>query len=84
MPSAKLQIQTSAQLGRRIRARRRELSLNQTEVAELAGCSLSFVHMLEAGKPTVRLNKLLDVANVLGLRLTLTGPYEPEGNGLAE
>jgi y4mF family transcriptional regulator len=51
------------------RARREDLGLRQIDVADLAGVSLRFVHMLEAGKPTVRLDKVLDVLRVLGLEL---------------
>ena len=39
------------------------------ELAELAGCSTRFVHMVEAGKATVRLDKVLDLLEVLGLEL---------------
>jgi HTH-type transcriptional regulator / antitoxin HipB len=49
--------------------RREELGLRQEEVAELADCSVRFVHTAEAGKTTLRLDKLLDVLAVLGLRL---------------
>ncbi|OYO01423.1 type II toxin-antitoxin system Y4mF family antitoxin [Enemella evansiae] len=49
------------------RERRRELGLNQAEAAELAGVSERFLRSLEAGKPTVRLDKVLQVATALGL-----------------
>jgi len=52
-----------------VRRRRRELKLTQVDVAELAGCSPRFVHMVEHAKDTVRLDKLLDVLVVLGLEL---------------
>lgn len=52
-----------------VRARRLDLSLDQVELAELAGCSTRFVHSVEAGKSTLRLDKLLDVLRVLGLSL---------------
>tara|TARA_R110002072_G_scaffold302899_1_gene489577 strand:+ start:18821 stop:19174 length:354 start_codon:yes stop_codon:yes gene_type:complete len=60
-----------ASLGPEIRDRRLALGLNQVDLAELAGCSTRFVHTTEAGKPTVRLDKLLDLLSVLGLRLRL-------------
>jgi y4mF family transcriptional regulator len=62
------------QIGSRVRARRLELGLKQVELAELAGCSTRFVHTVEAGKATIRLDKLIDVLDVLGLRLALDGP----------
>ena len=66
----------ASHLGAVVRARRVELGLKQRELAELAGCSTRFVHTVEAGKPTVRLDKLTDVLQVLGLRLAVLGPTE--------
>jgi len=56
-------------LAEAVRDRRVALNLRQTDLAELAGCSTRFVHTLEQGKETVRLDKLLDVLEVLGLGL---------------
>ena len=58
-------------LGQEARARRELLGLRQADLAELAGCSSRFVHTLEAGKDTLRLDKVLDVLEVLGLDLRL-------------
>lgn len=52
-----------------VSARRDELSLRQVELAELAGVGARFVNDLEAGKATVRLDKVLAVLGVLGLHL---------------
>ena len=52
-----------------VRARRAELGLRQDELADLAGVSTRFVHSLEAGKPTVQLDRVVDVLEVLGLEL---------------
>ncbi|MDT8340242.1 MAG: helix-turn-helix transcriptional regulator [Longimicrobiales bacterium] len=54
-----------------VRRRRVELGLRQADLAELAGCSQRFVHTVEQGKPTLRLDKLLDVLEVLGLGLAV-------------
>lgn len=59
-------------LGEAARARRVELGLKQVELAELARCSTRFVHMVEAGKATVRFDKLLDLLAVLGLGFHLS------------
>ena len=56
-----------------VRDRRQKLGLRQVELAELARCSTRFIHTIEAGKPTLRLDKLLAVLEVLGIRLELTG-----------
>lgn len=58
-----------APLSRAVRARREDLGLRQSELADLAGCSERFVHTVEHGKASLRLDKLLDVLEVLGLDL---------------
>lgn len=60
------------ELGAAVRERRKRLALRQEELAELAACSTRFVHTLEAGKASVRLDKVLDVLRVLGLGLVVT------------
>ena len=52
-----------------VRGRREELGLRQSELADLAGCSPRFVHTMEHGKASLRLDKVLDVLEVLGLDL---------------
>jgi HTH-type transcriptional regulator/antitoxin HipB len=63
-------------LGERVRSRRRALGLVQEQLADLAGVSPRFLHSLEAGKETVRLDKVREVLDVLGLRLVVEGPVE--------
>lgn len=58
-------------LAETVRLRRIELDLTQTDLADLAGASRRFVHALESGKPSVRLDKVLAVLEVLGLDLVL-------------
>lgn len=57
----------STRLADEIRERREALDLTQQDLANLAGCSPRFLGALEAGKPSVRLDKLLGVLEVLGL-----------------
>ncbi len=59
-------------LAESVRAARREFKLRQDEVADTAGVSLSFVRDLEAGKPTLRLDRVLEVLDVLGMTLAIT------------
>lgn len=59
-----------------VRQRRRELGLRQEELADLAGTSQRFVHTVEAGKPSIQLDKLLAVLGALGLGLAIV-----EGDG---
>jgi y4mF family transcriptional regulator len=63
-------------LGRLARARRKTLGVTQIELARLAGCGPVFIYALESGKPSLRLDKLLDVLAVLGLELVVA-----EGHG---
>jgi y4mF family transcriptional regulator len=57
------------ELGAKVEERRRALQLRQEELAELADVSVRFVRTLEHGKSSVRLDKVLDVLDVLGLDL---------------
>ena len=54
-------------LAKTVQARRKTLGLTQAQVSQLAGVGPVFVHQLEKGKPTLQLNKILDVLHVLGL-----------------
>ncbi len=60
-----------ADLALAVRARREDLGLRQAELADLAGVAARTVHAIEAAKPTVQLDKLLDVLAALGLHLEL-------------
>lgn len=59
------------ELARTVTERRKQAGLTQSDLAVLADCSVRFVGALEAGKPTVRLDKLGAVLAVLGLELRL-------------
>ena len=59
--------------------RRRSLGLRQEELAVIAGVSTRFVHAVESGKATLRLEKLVALLDALGLRLTIESPGR-EGN----
>jgi HTH-type transcriptional regulator / antitoxin HipB len=58
----------AAELGAAVREKRKALRLTQKELAELAQCGPDFLYDLERGKPTVRLDKLVPVLEMLGLR----------------
>ncbi len=61
----------TANLARVIRKHRKSLGLTQKQLGQFAGCGVAFIYLLEKGKPTVRLDKLLDVLIVLGLQIKL-------------
>ncbi|HVH48067.1 MAG TPA: type II toxin-antitoxin system Y4mF family antitoxin [Labilithrix sp.] len=58
-------------MARSVRERRKALRLTQVALSHLAGCGPDFVYDVEAGKPTLRLDKLLELLSVLGLELVL-------------
>ena len=62
---------TNEQLGLALRNRRRTLGLSQVQACDLAGVGPAFLYELEHGKPTVRMDKLMAVLEVLGLGLQL-------------
>lgn len=64
-------------LGHTIRVRRKALRLTQIGLSKLAGCGPDFVYDVESGKPSLRLDKLLELLTVLGLELSLQ-----EGKGM--
>ncbi len=61
-----------ATLGTAVRTRRRELGLLQSDLADLAGVSERFVREVEHDKSSVRLDKLEQLLDALGLRLEVT------------
>jgi HTH-type transcriptional regulator/antitoxin HipB len=54
-----------------VERRRRQLRLTQDDLADLSGTSSRFVRELEAGKATIRLDKLQAVLEALGLRIEI-------------
>ncbi|EPD69229.1 y4mF family transcriptional regulator [Corynebacterium pyruviciproducens ATCC BAA-1742] len=58
-------------LGETVRKRRRELGINQLDLAERSGVSDRFIRDLEHGKTSLRLDKLVDLLTALGLELTI-------------
>ncbi len=63
-------------LGAEVRKKRKLLALTQAQLADLAQCGPDFLYDLERGKPSIRLDKLMPVLEVLGLRLELA-PRNP-------
>ena len=67
-------------LGQAVRAARHQLGLTQPQLALAAGVGIRFVVELEAGKPTVRLEKVLCVLHALGGQVLISGlPTGSEG-----
>ena len=77
MQSDLLRINSVADLGPAIRARRREQSLRIDDTASLSGVSVDLLSRLENGKNSVRVDKLLKVLDSLGLSLVLAPKNHP-------
>ncbi len=60
---------SSADLGAIIRDRRKQLALTQLDLAGLANSGNRFIVEVENGKPTVQLQKVLDLVQLLGLEI---------------
>ncbi len=68
-----ISINSAEQLGAALRHTRKHLQLTQAQLAQAAGVGLRFVIELEAGKPTVRLDKVFNVIHTLGGEFHLGG-----------
>ncbi len=66
-------INTPAELGTAVQAARKRLGLTQPQLALAAGVGVRFVVELEAGKPSVRLEKVLSVLHALGGQVLMQG-----------
>jgi len=70
-------IETSQRLGELIKAYRKYNGLTQAEFAALAGVGNRFISDLENGKPSVQLDKVLQVLSSLGLELHISRRTKP-------
>ena len=66
-------VRTPKQLGGALRAARKRLGLTQPEVALAAGVGVRFMVELEAGKPTLQLERVLRVIDALGGEVQVAG-----------
>ena len=64
-------VRSSADLGSLVREQRKRLALKQLDVAGLGNTGNRFIVDLENGKPTLQLQKVLDVIDLLGLELVV-------------
>ena len=64
-------IRTAADLGRIVQAQRSALGLRQIDLAGIGNTGNRLIVDIEKGKPTVQLQKVLDVLDLLGLEVVL-------------
>ena len=69
--SSKSVIRSSVELGAVVREQRKRLALKQLDIAGLGNTGNRFIVDLENGKPTVQLQKVLDVMDLLGLEVVV-------------
>ena len=67
-------IQSTAELGRAIRAERKALDLTQGDLAAACGVSLRFLSELERGRASAGIDRVLRVLGMLGLEVVLESP----------
>jgi HTH-type transcriptional regulator / antitoxin HipB len=68
---AERSVRTAAELGELVRAQRARQALRQVDLAGLGNTGNRFVVELENGKPTVQLQKVLDLLDLLGLEVVI-------------
>jgi len=71
-----------AALGAKIRARRQELGLTQSRLAAMTDLSRASINALEAGTTDLGLAKVLRIADVLGMNLSLEKQIAAQGKWL--
>jgi len=64
-------IRSSVDLGAVVREQRKRLALKQLDIAGLGNTGNRFIVDLENGKPTLQLQKALDVMDLLGLEVVI-------------
>jgi HTH-type transcriptional regulator/antitoxin HipB len=64
-------IRTASELGALVKAQRKQQGLTQLDLAGLGGTGNRFLVELEAGKPSVQLQKVLDMLDLLGIDVLL-------------
>jgi len=69
--AAETPIRSSVELGAVIRDQRKRLALKQLDLAGLGNTGNRFIVDLENGKPTVQLQKVLDLMDLLGLEVVV-------------
>lgn len=72
-----MRIGTPNELGLLIRARRRELGLTQTALAQRAGVGRQWIVAIEGGKSRAELGLVLRTLASLGLRMSVDSPDTP-------
>ena len=68
-PAASVHVRTSQELGEFIKQYRTSQNMLQADIVGLANTGNRFIVDLEKGKPTLQLQKVLDVLDLIGLEV---------------
>lgn len=74
-----MKVTDPVELGKAVRARRKELGYTQKYISEYTGFSVSFISDLENGKETAEIGKTMTLISLLGLDLKLERRQECAG-----
>ena len=69
-----VRVESAAALGQAAKAQRQRLGMTQAELALVAGVGVRFIGELEAGKPSLQLERVVRVVGALGFQLQLVLP----------
>lgn len=70
----------SNDIARMVRYFRRQSGLSQEQLAQLAGVGKTVIFDIEKGKPSIQLDTLLKVLEILNIKLTFETPFtQPSG-----
>ena len=64
-------VRTALDVGQMVKRQRNGMSLRQLDVAGLANTGNRLIVDVESGKPTVQLQKVLDLLDILGLEVVI-------------
>ena len=67
-----MELNNTEQLAEYVRMNRKRQKVTQVQLSQLANVGVRFVRDLEDGKPTLQLDKLLQVLQALGVVVTLS------------
>lgn len=72
--AVKIGIKSITEIGRIVQFHRKQAGLSRIALADIAGVGKTVVYDIEKGKPTVRLNTLLNILGALNITLSIDGP----------
>jgi len=71
LPSLPQTVRSTESIGEIVQQLRREQKLLQADLAGLAGTGNRFIVDLEKGKPTLQMQKVLEVLDLMGLEVSI-------------